>query len=70
MKAVYGFISCMVLMGLSSGAKGGKIANMFLQDIITTFRLTSAIIVYNKDEEAPDICYSAELNGCCAFTQD
>ena len=64
MKVVFGFLSCMVLMGLSSGISGEKIANMFLQDIITTFRLTSAIIVYNKDEEAPDVCYSAEWVLC------
>ena len=62
MKAVYGFLSCIVLMGLR--AKGENNANVFLQDIITTFKLTSPTIVYNKEEEAPDICHSAKWVLC------
>ena len=62
MKAVYGFLSCIVFMGLR--ARGENNANGFLQDIITTFRLTSPTIFYNKDEEAPDICHSAEWVLC------
>ena len=62
MKAVYGFLSCIVFVGF--GARGENNANGFLQDIITTFRLTSPTILYNKDEEAPDICHSAEWVLC------
>ena len=64
MKAVYGFLSCMVFMGLNAVARGENNTDMFLQDIITTFRLTSPTIFYNKDEEAPDICHSAEWVLC------
>ena len=62
MKAVYGLLSCIVFMGLR--ARGKNNTNVFLQDIITTFRLTSPTILYNKDEEAPDICHSAEWVLC------
>ena len=51
-------------MGLNAVARGENNTDMFLQDIITTFRLTSPTIVYNKDEEAPDICYLAEWVLC------
>ena len=64
MKAVYGFLSCMVLMGLRAEAMGENNANTFLQDIITTFRLTSPTIVYNEDEEAPNVCHSAKWSLC------
>ena len=64
MKAVYGFLSSIVFMGFGPGARGEDNTNLFLQDIITTFRLTSPTIVYNKHEEAPDICYSAEWVLC------
>ena len=64
MKAVYGFLSCMVLMGLRTEAMGENNANTFLQDIITTFRLTSPTIVYNEDEEAPNVCHSAKWSLC------
>ena len=64
MKAVYGFLSCLILMGLRAHAKGEKNGNRFLEDIINTFKLTSPTIVYNRDEEAPDICYSAKWVLC------
>ena len=62
MKAVYGFLLRIVLMGLK--ARGKTNTNVFLQDIITTFRLTSPTILYNKDEESPAICHSAEWVLC------
>ena len=62
MKAVYGFLSCIVFMGLRAGGENN--VNVFLQDIITTFKLTSPTIVYNKDEETPDICHSAKWVLC------
>ena len=38
--------------------------NIFLNDIISTFRLTSPTVVYNSDEEAPDICYTNQWVLC------
>ena len=38
--------------------------NIFLKDIISTFRLTSPTVVYNSDEEAPDICYTNQRVLC------
>ena len=64
MKAVYGLLSCIVFVGLRAGTREENNTNMFLLDIITTFRLTSPTIVYNEDEEAPDICYSAKWVLC------
>ena len=62
MKAVYGFLSCIVFLGLR--ARGENNANVFLQDIITTFKLKLPTIVYNKDEEAPDVCKSIKWVLC------
>ena len=64
MKAVYGLLSCIVFVGLRAETREENNTNMFLLDIITTFRLTSPTIVYNEDEEAPDICYSAQWVLC------
>ena len=44
------------------GEEGG--IDVFLRDIIDTFRLTSPTIVYDSDEEAPEICYTDEWVLC------
>ena len=64
MKVVNWCMSCiffLVLMDL--GAKGEDNINVFIEDIITTFSLTSPTIVYNS-EEAPDICHKAQWVLC------
>ena len=38
--------------------------DVFLRDIIETYKLTSPTIVYNSDEEAPDICYTNQWVLC------
>ena len=43
---------------------GEDTTSLFLQDLITTFGLVSPTIVYNADEEAPEICYTNEWVLC------
>ena len=43
---------------------GEDTTSLFLQDLITTFGLTTPTIVYNADEEAPEICYINEWLLC------
>ena len=38
--------------------------SMFMRDIITTFQLTSPTILYDRDEEAPEICYTGQWVLC------
>ena len=43
---------------------GEDTTSLFLQDLITTFGLVSPTIVYNADEEAPEICYTNQWVLC------
>ena len=43
---------------MDTSVNGEEKLDVFLRDIIDTFRLTSPTIVYDSDEEAPEICYT------------
>ena len=53
-----------LLLWMERRVDGVNINDMFIRDIISTFRLTSPTIVYNSDEEAPDICYTNQRVLC------
>ena len=38
--------------------------SIFIRDIMTKFQLTSPTILYDKDEEAPEICYTEQWVLC------
>ena len=46
-----------LLLWMDLRVTGEKLRNSFIQDIISTFKLTSATILYDSDE-APEICYA------------
>ena len=46
-----------LLLWMDLRVTGEKLRNSFIQDIISTFQLTSATILYDSDE-APEICYA------------
>ena len=47
-----------LLLWMDTSVNGEEKLDVFLRDIIDTFRLTSPTIVYDSDEEAPEICYT------------
>ena len=53
-----------LLLWMERRVDGVNINDMFIRDIISTFRLTLPTIVYNSDEEAPDICYTNQRVLC------
>ena len=53
-----------LLLWMGVGVDGEDTISFFLQDLITTFGLVSPTIVYDADEEAPEICYANEWVLC------
>ena len=56
--------SLVFLLWMGQEANGEDTLNIFLKDMISKFSLTSPTIVYNSDEEAPDICYTEKWVSC------
>ena len=46
-----------------------ELMNNFVQDIISTFNLTSPTILYDSDE-APEICYAGQRVLCLLITEN
>ena len=57
-------LGLLLLLWMGVGVDGEDTISFFLQDVITTFRLVSPTIVYNADEEAPEICYTNQWLLC------
>ena len=53
-----------LLLWMGSRVYAEDTTSLFLQDLITTFDLVSPTIVYDADEEAPEICYTKEWVLC------
>ena len=51
-------------MERETSVNGEEKIDVFLRDIIDTFQMTSPTIVYDSDEEAPEICYTDEWVLC------
>ena len=53
-----------LLLWMGLRVDGEDTTSLFLQDLITSFGLVSPTIVYNADEEAPEICYTNQWVLC------
>ena len=66
MKKILGLI---LLLWMSYCAKGEEAMNIFIKDLIDTFKLASPAILYNSDEGIPEICYSSHWILCMPSNQ-
>ena len=61
---ILSMLSLVFLLWMGQEANGEDTLNNFLKDMISKFRLTSPTIVYNSDEDAPDICNKEKWVSC------
>ena len=54
----------LLLIWMDLRVDGLESFDLFIEDVITTFQLKSPTIVYNGDEEAPEICYTFQWVLC------
>ena len=60
-----GRLRCLLLLiWMDLSVSGDKDISSFIRDIMATFGLASPTIVYNKDETAPEICYTEQWVLC------
>ena len=44
--------------------RGQETMNVFIKDLVAAFQLTSPTILYDNDDEIPDICYTSQRVLC------
>ena len=59
-----GLLSLFLLLWMSLVVDGEETISNFIRDAMTTFKLTSPTIVYDANEEPPEICYTKEWVLC------
>ena len=53
-----------LLLRMCSVANGEEMMNIFIRDVLSTFRLTSPTIIYDGNDIAPEVCYSHQWVLC------
>ena len=46
------------------GVNGQEAMDIFINDLVGTFKLASPTIMYDGDEGAPEICYTSQWTLC------
>ena len=53
-----------LLLWMGLAANGEETMNVFIRDVLSTFRLTSPTIIYDGNDVAPEVCYSHQWVLC------
>ena len=56
-------------MGMSVSASGQETMDVFIYDLVSTFQLTSPTILFDNDDEIPEICYDSQWVLCLSSNQ-
>lgn len=48
---------------------GQRTMDFFLNDLVSTFQLTSPTIIYDEEDEIPEICYASQWILCLTVNQ-
>ena len=64
-----GLLGLFLLLWMVLRVDGEDNMSNFIRDVISTFQLTLPTIVYDADEEAPDICYTDQWVLCLPSRQ-
>ena len=54
---------------IGSRVNGQETIDIFLNDLVDTFKLTSPTILYENDDEIPEICYASQWVLCLSSKQ-
>ena len=63
-----GILGLFLLLWMGIGVNGEETISSFIQDVMTTFKLTFMTIVYHGDVQPPEICFTHEWVVLCLPT--
>ena len=61
--------SLFVLLWMGSRAHGQEKMNVFIKDLVATFQLSSPTIIYDNDDEIPEICFDSQWALCLSSNE-
>ena len=59
-----------LLLWMSSRVNGQEAMDAFINDLVATFQLRSPTILYDNDDEIPEICYNTSRWAHCLSSSD
>ena len=57
-----------LLLWMGTRVNGQETMDIFIKDLVATFQLNSPTIIYDKDDEIPEICYDSHWVLCLSST--
>ena len=58
-----------LLLWMDLGVNGQETMDIFIHDLVVTFKLASPTIIYDSDEGVPEICYTSQWILCLSSKQ-
>ena len=58
-----------LLLWMSLRVDGQEPMDVFINDLVATFQLTSPTILYDNDDAIPEICYASQWVFCLSLNQ-
>ena len=62
-------LNLFLLIWMGSRVNGEEAMDVFINDLVATFQLTSPTILYDNDDEIPEICYASQWVLCLSSNQ-